>query len=186
MINDDLVRRIRALGAIPTPFSTYVYYHGEKMREYGAERLELACSPSAVSSTPASASTQTSDYPPGPFEPMMALQSEVTRTDMQRHVWGPRQRITVEEAIRVGTLHGAYASFEEHLKGSIEPGKLADLVVLGRDPLREDPSTTDQDPGRADDGRGEMGLRVIKGGGPRMTRMARIGTDQAAARRRRQ
>ena len=45
----------------------------------------------------------------------------------------------MEEAIRVGTLHGAYASFEENLKGSIEPGKLADLVVLGRDPLKEQP-----------------------------------------------
>ncbi|HKB07801.1 MAG TPA: amidohydrolase family protein, partial [Candidatus Polarisedimenticolia bacterium] len=65
----------------------------------------------------------------------------VTRTDMHGHVWGPRQRVTVEEAIRVGTLHGAYASFEENRKGSIEPGKLADLVVLGRDPLKENPSS---------------------------------------------
>ncbi|MDQ3120764.1 MAG: amidohydrolase, partial [Verrucomicrobiota bacterium] len=39
VINDALVQRIRALGAIPTPFAAYVYYHGEKMREYGAERL---------------------------------------------------------------------------------------------------------------------------------------------------
>ena len=83
--------------------------------------------------------TQASDYPPGPFEPMMALRSEVTRTDRKGNLWGPRQRVTVEEALRVGTLNGAYASFEERLKGSIEPGKLADLVVLGRDPLREDP-----------------------------------------------
>jgi hypothetical protein len=83
--------------------------------------------------------TMTSDYPPGPFEPMMALQSMVTRTDSRGTPWGLEQRVTVEEALRVGTLHGAYASFEENLKGSIEPGKLADLVVLGRDPLREDP-----------------------------------------------
>jgi len=40
LVNDALVARIKAPGAIPTPFSTYVYYHGEKMREYGAERLE--------------------------------------------------------------------------------------------------------------------------------------------------
>ncbi|MCL6507402.1 MAG: quinolinate synthase NadA [Bryobacteraceae bacterium] len=78
--------------------------------------------------------TQNSDYPPGPFEPMMAIQSSVTRTDMNGNVWGASQRITVDEALRVGTLHGAYASFEEDLKGSIEAGKLADLVVLGRDP----------------------------------------------------
>jgi hypothetical protein len=57
-----------------------------------------------------------------------------------RTVWGLRQRISVEEAIRVGTIHGAHASFEERLKGSLEPGKLADLVVLGQVPLRVDPS----------------------------------------------
>jgi predicted amidohydrolase YtcJ len=68
---------------------------------------------------------------------MMALQSEVTRTDTQGNVWGANQRITIEEAIRVGTLNGAYASYEENIKGSITAGKLADLVVLGRDPLRE-------------------------------------------------
>ena len=138
VINPDLVRRIRALDAIPNPFSTYVYYHGEKMVEYGAERLERMFAVRSFLDAGIRV-TQTSDYPPGPFEPMMALQSSVTRTDMNGDVWGPSQRITVEEAIRVGTLHGAYASFEENEKGSIEPGKLADLVVLGQDPTRVDP-----------------------------------------------
>jgi len=138
VVNDSLVQRIRALGAIPTPFSTYVYYHGEKMREYGAERLNHMFAVRSFLDAGVRV-TQASDYPPGPFQPMMALRSSVTRTDSKGTVWGPRQRVTVEEAIRVGTLHGAYASFEENLKGSIEPGKLADLVVLGRDPLREEP-----------------------------------------------
>jgi predicted amidohydrolase YtcJ len=140
LVDDALVGRIAALGAIPTPFSTYVYYHGEKMREYGAERLERMFALRSFLDAGVRA-TQASDYPPGPFEPMMALQSEVTRTDTKGNVWGPKQRISVEEAIRVGTLHGAYASFEERLKGSLEAGKLADLVVLGRDPRREAPST---------------------------------------------
>jgi predicted amidohydrolase YtcJ len=140
LIDDTLVSRIKALGVIPTPFSTYVYYHGEKMKEYGAPRLERMFALRSFLDAGVRA-TQASDYPPGPFEPMMALQSEVTRTDIKGNVWGPRQRITVEEAIRVGTLHGAYASFEERHKGSIEAGKLADLVVLGRDPFREDPSS---------------------------------------------
>ncbi|MFN2483058.1 MAG: amidohydrolase [Pyrinomonadaceae bacterium] len=138
VVNDALVRRIAALGAIPTPFSTYVYFHGEKMREYGAARLERMFALRSFLDAGGRA-TQASDYPPGPFEPMMALQSEVTRADMKGQVWGASQRITVEEAIRVGTINGAYASYEEKIKGSIEPGKLADLVVLGRDPFREDP-----------------------------------------------
>lgn len=140
MIDDALVARIKALGAIPTPFSTYAYYHGEKMREYGPERLDRMFALRSFLDA-GIRPTQASDYPPGPFEPMMALQSEVTRTDMKGTTWGAKQRITVEEAIRVGTLHGAYASYEERLKGSIEAGKLADLVVLGRDPLKENPSS---------------------------------------------
>jgi predicted amidohydrolase YtcJ len=138
VVNDSLVQRIKAVGAIPTPFAAYVYYHGEKMREYGPERLEHMFAlrsflDAGIRVAPGS------DYPPGPFEPMMALQSSVTRTDINGNVWGAKQRVTVEEVLRVQTLHGAYASFEEHKKGSIERGKLADLVVLGRDPLQEEP-----------------------------------------------
>ena len=140
VINDGLVARIKSLGAIPTPFSTYVYYHGEKMHYYGSERLNHMFALRTFLDKGIRA-TQASDYPPGEFIPMMALQSEVTRTDIKGNVWGATQKITVEEAIRVGTMHGAYASYEEHLKGSLETGKLADLVVLGRDPLKEDPST---------------------------------------------
>jgi predicted amidohydrolase YtcJ len=140
VVNDGLISRIKALGAIPTPFSTYVYYHGEKMRFYGQERQNHMFALRSFLDAGIRA-TQASDYPPGEFIPMMALQSEVTRTDMKGNVWGPKQKITVEEAIRVGTINGAYASFEENLKGSLEAGKAADLVVLGRDPLKEDPST---------------------------------------------
>ncbi len=140
LIDEALVQRIKALGAIPAPFSTYVYWHGEKMKEYGAERLEWMFAVRSFLDAGVRV-TQASDYPPGPFEPMMALQSQVTRTDTKGTVWGARQRVTVEEAIRVGTLNGAHASFEEQLKGSIEVGKLADLVVLGRDPFAEPPGS---------------------------------------------
>ena len=103
VVNDSLVQRIKALGAIPTPFAAYVYYHGEKMREYGAERLDHMFAlrsflDAGIRVAPGS------DYPPGPFEPMMALQSSVTRTDSNGNVWGPKQRITVEEALRVQTF----------------------------------------------------------------------------------
>lgn len=140
VVNADLVRRMKEQGVIPTPFSTYVYYHGEKMREYGAERLKNMFALRSFLDAGIRA-TQASDYPPGPFEPMMALQSSVTRRDIKGNPWGLEQRVTVEEAIRVGTLNGAYASYEERIKGSLEPGKLADLVVLSRDPFKEDPNT---------------------------------------------
>ncbi|MDH5233684.1 MAG: amidohydrolase family protein, partial [Gemmatimonadota bacterium] len=133
VLTPDLIRRIKALGGIPTPFASYVYFHGEKMTEYGAKRTERmfpvrwfidAGIPVAMGS----------DYPPGPFEPMMALTSMITRTDIRGTVWGANQRVTFDEALRVLTINGAYASFEEHQKGSLTAGKWADLVVLGRDP----------------------------------------------------
>ena len=110
------------------------------MRYYGADRLYNMFALRSFLDAGIRA-TQASDYPPGEFSPMMALQSEVTRTDTKGNVWGPKQKITVEEAIGVGTINGAYASYEENLKGSLEPGKLAHLVVIERDPLKEDPST---------------------------------------------
>jgi len=58
----------------------------------------------------------------------------VTRTGWDGTTWGPNQRITVDEAIRVNTINGAYASGEETLKGSITEGKLADFVILADDP----------------------------------------------------
>ena len=140
LVNENLLARMKALNAIPAPFWSYVYYHGEKMREYGAERLDWMFAMRSfldygIRVAPGS------DYPPGPFEPMMALQSCVTRTDIKGTVWGARQKISVREFIDASTLNGAYATFEERIKGRIEPGMLADLVVLGRDPMTEDPST---------------------------------------------
>src|SRR5690242_1154808 len=140
VVNDRLIARIKTLGAIPTPFSTYVYYHGEKMKYYGAERLNYMFALRSFLDA-GIRPTQASDYSPGEFILMMPLQTEVTRTDIRGNVLGPKQKITVEEATRVGKINGAYASYEENIKGSIEVGKLADLEVLGRDPLKENPST---------------------------------------------
>jgi predicted amidohydrolase YtcJ len=63
----------------------------------------------------------------------------VTRQDTHGRVWGPGQRISVSEAMRICTVHGAYASFEENTKGSLIAGKLADFVILDKDPHSVDP-----------------------------------------------
>ncbi len=133
LINADLVRRMKANGVIPTPFWTYVYYHGEKWKEYGDEKVSrmFAHRTFLDAGIPVPGA---SDYTPGPFEPLMAIQSMVTRTDYKGRVWGPNQKVTVDEALKIATINGAYASSEEHLKGSITSGKLADFVVLEQDP----------------------------------------------------
>lgn len=140
LINDNLVGRMRALGVIPIPFSCYVYFHGDVMHFYGEERLKHMFAMRTFLDA-GLRPPDSSDYTASPSIPMMWLQSQVTRTDMNGNKWGLNQRITVEEAIRCGTIHGAFASFEETNKGSIEPGKLADLIVLDRDPFTTDPSS---------------------------------------------
>ncbi len=138
LVNPELLKRMKKMGCVATPFCTYVYYHGEKMHFFGEERLQWMFAQRSFIDH-GIVSTGASDYPPGPFEPLMGIQSCVTRTDSDGRVWGPSQRITVEEALRAYTINGAYASFEENIKGSIEAGKLADLVVLGANPTTADP-----------------------------------------------
>ena len=140
LLNDSLIQRMRALSVIPAPFSCYVYFHGDVMHFYGEERTKHMF-PMRSFLDAGLRPTDSSDYTASPSDPMMWLQSQVTRTDPKGNVWGANQRISMEEAIRCGTVNGAYASFEENIKGSIEPGKLADLVVLGRDPFKENPSS---------------------------------------------
>jgi predicted amidohydrolase YtcJ len=139
VLTPELITRIKALGAIPTPFASYVYFHGEKMSEYGAARTERMF-PMRWFLDAGIPATMGSDYPPGPFEPMMALTSMITRTDIRGTTWGASQKISFDEAMKVLTMNGAYASYEERAKGSLEPGKYADLVVLAADPRKVPPS----------------------------------------------
>jgi predicted amidohydrolase YtcJ len=133
LINEGLLRRIKAAGAVPAPFTSYAYYNSDKFGFYGEElmRRSMAYKSFAVAGIPAAAG---SDFSPGPFAPLMGIQGMVTRTGWNGETWGAEQRISVDEALRVNTINGAYASKEEAIKGSITAGKLADFVVLADDP----------------------------------------------------
>jgi hypothetical protein len=74
-----------------------------------------------------------------PIGPMVGLYASVTRKGMSGEVYGPEEKITMEEAIRGYTAKAAYLTREENLKGSLEPGKLADIIVLSDDLLTIDP-----------------------------------------------
>lgn len=134
-----LIARIKALGAIPVPFSAYVSFHGDVMHFYGEARTRhmFAMRDFLDAGIPV---PDSSDFTASPMDPPLWLQSQVTRTDPQGHVWGANQRISVAEAVSCGTINGAYSMFEEHLKGSIQPGRLADLVVWDRDMFEVEPS----------------------------------------------
>lgn len=138
LVNPSLLQRIKDAGVIPAPFYTYVHYHGNKWVEYGEEKMQWMFAHKSfldygIPVAPAS------DYTPGPYEPLMALQSMVTRKDFDGRVWGANQRISLDQALRICTMNGAYASFEENLKGSISAGKLADFVILADNPHDVDP-----------------------------------------------
>lgn len=138
VITPSILGRLKRLGCVVTPFCTYVYYHGDKMPFYGEKRVSMMFAHRSFVDMEV-ISTGATDYSPGPHQPLLGIQSMVTRTDMNGNVWGANQRVSVEEAIRIYTLHGAYASFEEDIKGSIAEGKLADFVVLGDDPTKVEP-----------------------------------------------
>lgn len=84
-----------------------------------------------------------SDWSVAPLDPIMGIYAAVTRSTLdgkRPEGWIPEEKISVEDAIKCYTINNAYASFEENTKGSIEAGKLADLVVLSEDILSIDPA----------------------------------------------
>ncbi len=133
LINDDLVRRIKAAGAVPAMFTSYAFYNTDKFHFYGEEMMKHCMAYRSMIDAGVQVAAG-SDFSPGPFAPLMGMQGMVTRTGWDGQTWGANQSITVDEAIRVNTINGAYNSHEEAIKGSITPGKLADFVVLADDP----------------------------------------------------
>jgi predicted amidohydrolase YtcJ len=138
IVNAQILRRAKDLGVVLAPHS-YIYEHGDKMVAYGEKRFPwMHANRSALEmGIPVAGS---SDFPVSAAHPMTRIQSLVTRASADGEVYGSEQRLQPEQAIAVFSRGGAYASFEEALKGTIEEGKLADLVVLSSDPARTPPS----------------------------------------------
>lgn len=137
--DDDLVNRMAKMGIIPvsnTHFMTingsdYCKYYGERIEHFFAMRSYLDAGIKAVIGC---------DAPTAKQEVTRGLDGAVNRIDRKTgKVCGASQKISMLEAIRCYTLNGAYASFEDDIKGSIEVGKLADLVVFNEDILEIDP-----------------------------------------------
>ena len=139
VVNPGILQRAKDLEVV-LALHSYVYEHGDKMEAYGAQRWGMM----HVNRTALEMGIPVagnSDFGVSAADPLLRIQSLVTRTSAEGKVYGPEQRLTPEQAIEVFTLGSAYASFEEDIKGSISIGKLADFVVLSDDPTRVAPLT---------------------------------------------
>jgi predicted amidohydrolase YtcJ len=122
------------MGLLAIPQPSFIYYLGDSYIEnFTPEQLALSY-PGRAWIEHGIVAAGSSDVPVVSADPFVNLRSVVTRLTQDGQRMGPEQGVTIDEAIRMFTLNGAYASFEERTKGSITPGKLADLVVLDRDP----------------------------------------------------
>ncbi|HZX68519.1 MAG TPA: amidohydrolase [Candidatus Elarobacter sp.] len=157
IVTGEILSRMKALGAIAAPFGSYVHYHGGKLLEwYGPRRIERMFAHRAFFDAGV-AVAGSSDYPCGPFQPLLALQSCVTRTGYDGVPLGLSQRITPREALALYTVNAAYASGEDAHKGRLAPGYLADFVALDDDPLTVDPRAL-----------GALGVRATYVGGTKV------------------
>ena len=134
-----LLRRLKAIKAVVVTQPAFIYYSGERYLNDVADTqlpwLYRARSFLKSGLKPAASS----DCPVAPCNPLVGVYAAVTRRAESGQALSPKEAISPEEALRMYTLGGAYASFEEQLKGSIEVGKLADLVVLNADPTAVSP-----------------------------------------------
>ena len=144
MARDDQLDRMAELGVIPSFFSLHTYYWGDRHREIfmGPERA-ARMSPARSAMARGLRFTIHTDAPVVPMEPLRLVWAAVNRRSSSGASIGEAERIPPLQALRAVTIDAAYQHFEERDKGSLEPGKLADLVILDRSPL-DDPEHIDR------------------------------------------
>jgi predicted amidohydrolase YtcJ len=140
VIDQEILARMKALDAIAVPFAGYVAYHGGSLnRWYGPDRTSRMFAHRAFLDAGV-AVAGSSDYPCGPYEPLLGIQSMVTREGVDDgEPVGATQRVTPAEALSTFTLGSAEAEEAETIRGRLAPGYLADFVVLEENPLTIDP-----------------------------------------------
>ncbi len=139
VMNQAMLDRAKKDGVILV-FHSYMWEYGNILDAYGPERLAMVHAYRTAIDMGIHVAGH-SDSPISAAYPLLRIQDMVTRKGSDGVVRGGNQRVSVDEAIRVWTLDGAYVTFEENIKGSITPGKLADFVVLEKDPRRVPPDT---------------------------------------------
>ncbi len=134
ILRPDLIARIAALGVVVVTQPVFITEYGDSfIKHLGAERAALTY-PFRSLLAEGIATVFSSDCPVSAFEPLKSIEVSVTERTGSGADYAPQEALSVIEAIHAYTVMGAYATFEEHTKGAIAPGMLADFALLGADP----------------------------------------------------
>jgi predicted amidohydrolase YtcJ len=139
MMRQDLLHRMKALNLIPIPQPSFIYYLGDSYIENFSEEWLALAYPNRTWLDMGMVPVGSSDAPVTPADPWYNIRAAVTRLTMDDQELGPDQRVSIDDALRMFTINGAYASFEETQKGQIRTGMLADLTIIDQDPYECDP-----------------------------------------------
>ncbi len=136
MARKEQLLRMKEVGLTPSFFSAHVYYWGDRHRDIflGPERA-AQISPARSAAQLGLPFTLHLDAPVVPMDPLLLLSATVNRESSSGQVIGAEQRIDMMQALRAITITAAWQIFQEDNRGSIEPGKFADLVVLSGNPI---------------------------------------------------
>jgi len=142
--DQDLIERMAKMNICPSVNVGMIAFQGANYeRFFGPERSRYACAVRSMLDAGVCCSFQ-SDTPSGPAG-LTLIDAAVNRYDRTKGVQCDRtQAVSVMEAIRCATVNGAYGAYEEDIKGSLEPGKLADIIILSDDILKVDPMNIDK------------------------------------------
>ncbi|MFO8011002.1 MAG: amidohydrolase [Dehalococcoidia bacterium] len=129
-----LMQRLKETGSLVVTQPAFIYFNGERyLSRVDRGKLPWLYRTGALVRSGVELAAS-SDAPVIPVNPMLGVYAAVSRAAMNGEKIGEDEALSPEQALRVYTMGGAYASFEESTKGSITPGKLADLVLLSADP----------------------------------------------------
>jgi predicted amidohydrolase YtcJ len=136
MATEAQLDRMQRLGVLASFFAVHTYFWGDRHRRLflGPGRAQRIDPLNSALGREIHFALH-SDCPVTPVSPLGSIWSAVTRITREGQILGPEQRILARDALRAFTLDAAYLAHEDHLKGSLVPGKLADFVVLDKDPL---------------------------------------------------
>lgn len=144
LLREDQVDGIKENGIVPSLFPMHTFYWGDWHREHTVgPQLADNISPTGWCAKRGIRFTSHHDAPVALPDSLRVLDATVTRRSRSGDILGADQRVDVLTALKSMTLWAAYQHFEEKQKGSVEVGKLADLVILDQDPTAVDPETLD-------------------------------------------